>query len=509
MRALIPRNSSLILVGMVLGLALFSRSGALPPMLAGLLLFGVLSLLRPELGLLFVPLAATLFLIPVSVPGIRTSGEFLLPLSEVVLLVVLAASVTNWLWRRVRALGRPTAPALAEATARERTASNSRSNSAILLAYAPHLLFILAGVFGMAIATADRGAALRDFRRTILEPLIFYALLTYYLRPSAARTVATRGDQRYATWIVIAFSLSGAFVALLGLLQVVGLDVVPYLGTKRSFSENVVVIGGIRRVTSVYGHPNNLGLYLGRVWPVAALLAIRPPADGTRSSVDRRQALLFGLCALLCLGGILVSFSRGAWLGAAAALGVLALPFLQWRFSGKIVPILGAVIAAIAIIGGLGLMLRGNLGGDSAATRIALWREALALIRQHPLGIGLDQFYWYHNPQFGQSQIDPAFVGTSEQFAAHPHNLVLDIWLRMGPLGLLAFGWLLVRFFRTGSHSLRRFGSASAAAFGLGALAAMTAALLHGMIDNFYFLPDLAIAFWLLLALVEYAQRAE
>jgi O-antigen ligase len=489
---------------MVLGLALFSRSGALPPMLAGLLLFGVLALLRPDLGLLFVPLAATLFLIPVSIPGIRSSGEFLLPLSEVVLLVVLAASIANWLWRRVLSVARPAA-VLDDATANEQTPADARSGAAVLLAYAPQLLFLLAGIFGLVIATADRGAALRDFRRTILEPLIFYALLTYYLRPSDARTPAARGEQRYATWIALAFSLSGAFVALLGLLQAVGLDVVPYLGVKRSFSENVVVLGGIRRVSSVYGHPNNLGLYLGRVWPVAALLAI----NGARSPIDRRRALLFGLCALLCLGGIVVSFSRGAWLGAAAALGVLTFPFLQRRFGGRVVPILAAVIAAIAIIGGLGLMLRGNLGGDSAATRVALWREALALIRQHPLGIGLDQFYWYHNPEFGQSQIDPALVGTSEQFAAHPHNLVLDIWLRMGPLGLLAFGWLLARFFRAGWQNLRRFSSAPAAAFGLGALAAITAALLHGMLDNFYFLPDLAIAFWLLLALVEYAKRAE
>jgi len=494
---------------MALGLVLFARGGLLPPMLAGLLLFGVLALIRPDLGLLFVPLAATLFLIPVPIPGIRASGEFLLPLSEAVLLVVLAASVANWLWRSMASTIRPATPVIDAATAREPAVAGSRSGAAILFAYAPHLLFILAGIFGLVIATADRGAALRDFRRTILEPLIFYALLTYYLRLGDTRTAVARGDQRYATWVAIAFSLSGAFVALLGLLQAVGLDVVPYLGVKRSFSENVVVLGGIRRVSSVYGHPNNLGLYLGRVWPIAALLAIRTPPDGARPAVSRRLALLFGLCALLCLGGILVSFSRGAWLGAAAALSVLAIPFLRRRFSGWVVPSLAAVIAAIAIAGGLGLMLRGNLGGDSAATRVAIWRETLALIGQHPLGIGLDQFYWYHNPEFGRSQIDPALVGTSEQFAAHPHNLVLDIWLRMGPLGVITFGWLLARLFRSGWHSLRRFGSTPNAAFGLGALAAMTAALLHGMIDNFYFLPDLAIAFWLLLALVEYTKRAE
>jgi MFS family permease len=37
----------------------------------------------------------------------------------------------------------------------------------------------------------------------------------------------------------------------------------------------------------------------------------------------------------------------------------------------------------------------------------------------------------------------------------------------------------------------------------LGALAAITAALVHGLVDNFYFVPDLALAFWLLIGLVE------
>jgi O-antigen ligase len=134
----------------------------------------------------------------------------------------------------------------------------------------------------------------------------------------------------------------------------------------------------------------------------------------------------------------------------------------------------------------------------STPPRLLLWREAVGYIRRYPLGIGLDQFVFYHDPSNGRSLIDPALVGTSEQYAAHPHNLLLDIWLRLGPLGLVAFGWLLVRFFRRGLRMVR----ADAAPLALGALAAMVAALAHGLVDNFYFVPDLALAFWLLIALV-------
>jgi hypothetical protein len=64
---------------------------------------------------------------------------------------------------------------------------------------------------------------------------------------------------------------------------------------------------------------------------------------------------------------------------------------------------------------------------------------------------------------------------------------------------LVAFGWLLARFFRDAVRKVRD-GAAPQAA---GALAAMVAALAHGLVDNFYFVPDLALGFWLLLILVE------
>jgi putative inorganic carbon (HCO3(-)) transporter len=206
--------------------------------------------------------------------------------------------------------------------------------------------------------------------------------------------------------------------------------------------------------------------------------------------------LVFGLSSLVCLGGILVSFSRGAWLGTLAALAVLALPALRARFGGRAAPALVGLGVVLAALAGLGLTVRGDVAGGSTPIRLLLWREAVGYIRLHPLGIGLDQFLQYHNPNSGRSLIDQSLIGTSEQYAAHPHNLLLDTWLRLGPLGLAAFGWLLVRFFSAGRARLRD-------PVALGALAAITAALVHGLVDNFYFVPDLALTFWLLLALVE------
>ena len=79
--------------------------------------------------------------------------------------------------------------------------------------------------------------------------------------------------------------------------------------------------------------------------------------------------------------------------------------------------------------------------------------------------------------------------------------MLLDIWLRISPLGLIAMLWLLVDFFRRGIVYLR---TTAGDPLVVGALAAMAGAVMHGLVDQFYFVPDLAFVFWLLIALMEH-----
>jgi hypothetical protein len=83
----------------------------------------------------------------------------------------------------------------------------------------------------------------------------------------------------------------------------------------------------------------------------------------------------------------------------------------------------------------------------------------------------------------------------AEPNLSHPHNWVLHMWLEMGLLGLIAFLWLIVTFLR---RAIQQRGWVVA-----GALGAMADILVHGLIDNSYFLVDLAFLFWLILAVVD------
>ena len=507
-----PPGEYVVLVVMVLALALFYRASPQLPMTAlGLALFAALALLRPDMALRFVPLTAPLFFMPKGVWdarfGIRDAGVSV-PLHEVVLLVTLAATGARLLWRlrgRADQAGAVEGGGLARAFAR-RAAHALRANPFCVL-------FLIAGTLGVLLAQpGGRGAALREWRWLVVEPLLFYSLIPI-LRPGSAEAWglgarAPLEPARRWSFVVYPFLIGGALVGLLGILQFLGLDLVPAIGTKAGFSEDRIFVEGVQRVSSVYGHPNNLGLYMGRVWPLAAALALgellrsgeRWAGDGTSPSrLLRGPVLLLGCCALLALGGMLVSFSKGAVLGGLVALVVLALGGREHLPAGirrLLLPLIGAALA-LAVVAALVLGVeRINPLGATSAIRLSTWASALAMLRDHPVfGVGLDQFVLLY-PRY----IDPALAATNERFTSHPHNLLLDIWLRMGLLGLVTFGGLLARFWRRLAPALRR---GFAAPLAVGLAAAMAAALTHGLVDNFYFVPDLAFAFWLFLALAE------
>jgi O-antigen ligase len=280
--------------------------------------------------------------------------------------------------------------------------------------------------------------------------------------------------------------VAGSFVAGIGILQYIGIDLAPWLGQKRAFSDNVVATGNIRRVASVYGHANNLGLFLERLWPWA-LAAIVVPAWRWRGAWPVAISVAIGL---------LLSFSRGAWLAAALASGLLVALHVgasTLRRRPWLVPMaMGIGIALVAVA----LLARGGEGGSIDA-RLLLWQESITWLQQRPWGLGLGQFYFFHNPEFGHSIMDARLIGTSEQYAAHPHNLVLDIWLNLGPIGLIAIGAIVFAHLR---QALRPPLTIRARTLSAITLVAMLA---HGSIDQFFFVSDLVYCFWLMILVIQ------
>jgi O-antigen ligase len=147
---------------------------------------------------------------------------------------------------------------------------------------------------------------------------------------------------------------------------------------------------------------------------------------------------------------------------------------------------------------------------------VLVWLAAWHMIRDHSIfGIGLDQFLYYYSPHFTSRPYwitvlngHPTIAWREPNFA-QPHNLVLDLWLSVGVLGLAALAAVIALFTRACLHLWQQgrrtpasATNAGRAALAVGAGAAMLATLVHGMVDSAYFEPDLALIFWWLVALM-------
>src|SRR5207237_290256 len=111
-----------------------------------------------------------------------------------------------------------------------------------------------------------------------------------------------------------------------------------------------------------------------------------------------------------------------------AALVVIAV----WSRARRLLyPLLGlAVVAAPAVFLFFGNIARFTLTDQSNLSRLVIWQAALRVLRDHPLaGIGQDQFL-YQDPKYG-------IPNTRFQTVNHPHDWILDTWLRLGLWGLL------------------------------------------------------------------------
>ena len=325
----------------------------------------------------------------------------------------------------------------------------------------PIILFLVAAMLSL-LATEYLRLSLRELRTLVVEPVLFWYLCRAIIRSPAD-----------VAWPVTTLLVATTVVALGGLAQLV-------LGGA------VTDVQGVRRVLGTYTSPNHFALLLGRALPFLVAFALILP----------RWRRLAAVGTVLCTGALLATFSVGGWLGTGLAI-LVVVGLVVGRRAVLGLAVAGALAAAVILVVVPVERLAGRLDPRQGTSfvRIQLWQAALSLVRESPLlGIGLDNFLYRY------STVMPADT-PYEPNLSHPHNLVLQFWLQLGLLGLMALGWLLWLFVRL---TWPWAGDATALsldrALAIGALGSMTDFVAHGLVDNSYFLPDMAIIFWLTLA---------
>jgi len=314
-----------------------------------------------------------------------------------------------------------------------------------------------------------------------------------------------------------------------------------------------------RRVTSFFGYPNAVGLFLGPLvmvmigW-IINVIARTPVATGGRSNPvnsasyhgiatpliegeicesclqlaarnDRLKFIFIGLTIILSILSIYFAKSEGALIAVAAGLIVFGL------LSGK--NIRWATVVLILVIG-VGIMTyqpmrdytvkKITLNDLSGQIRKQQWRETWQMLKDGRIitGAGMANYQkvmesYHQEGIFFNKNNDPEFhrhvvwneeyrkkVWQPTEIYLYPHNILLNFWAELGLVGMLLFVWIIGKFLLLGArYWVLGVGDGENRKnyLVLGLICAMVVIVVHGIVDVPYFKNDLSVMFWLLAAM--------
>jgi O-antigen ligase len=298
----------------------------------------------------------------------------------------------------------------------------------------------------------------------------------------------------------------GAFEAFYGLLQYLTGWQQIFAYVKRFYLEDA---------TGTYINRNHFAGLLEMTLPFTVALALRL-AGNLRSAAERsevkvrqllsaRELLPFVFLVFLAVAmftALVFSRSRMGIISAFASLmAIFALAgssFLSKRSRAAVAMVFLLGVAGMVFwVGGDPVITRfetlGREYAESGQNRISIWRDTLALIRQHPfLGTGLGTF------SVAYTSVQTVFLNL---LVEHAHCDYLEVVSELGlPGGILVFAsifWILARAVRRYRRTEDRFEAAAC----LGCIGSIAAILVHSLADFNLYIPANALVFTVTLAL--------
>jgi O-antigen ligase len=333
-------------------------------------------------------------------------------------------------------------------------------------------LFFLSGVMSLFVGSIDR-AKLGQFIVLFLQPIPTFFITGYIFKQ----------NPKSKDFLLFTFYFLLGIAGLYAIIQYFTL-----LGLPPAWWGNSIEP---KRALSFFVHPNFYALWSA---PLLAFL-IPDVALNLKSKILNFKSIAWLIGAI----GLLLSLSRSGWLGLAAAI-VVYLIVAADKKTRKII-FAGAVIALAIVAYYPNLRYRILLpfyGEKSADSRVELWTDGLRAVKESPiLGLGLTGFA----KQYGQLNTDPTL--DTHNF---PHNIFLNFWVETGLLGLITFLWLISLHIYRGLRAVfppqeMGRGRGEVDLISLSISLFLIALLFQGLVDNPYFKNDLALVFWIILAL--------
>lgn len=245
------------------------------------------------------------------------------------------------------------------------------------------------------------------------------------------------------------------------------------------------------RAVATFDNPNMLATYLILTAPF-----IWVHMRNKEFTVSGR--IISGIGSLASIVCVVLTWSRGGWLGMIAAIIVFLL--INYKHTFKYFLVLGLSspvwIAALPDSVIRRFTSIGSLADSSTYYRLFTWKGSLKMLAEYyPGGIGVGESAF--------AQIYPLYSYIGTETTVHSHNLYLELALELGVIGLVVFAFIMFMVVQRGFGCIK-YNSENrlTVAFVSAALSGLVAAFVHGMFDHIWYNYRVFFMFWVVAALL-------
>ena len=242
------------------------------------------------------------------------------------------------------------------------------------------------------------------------------------------------------------------------------------------------------RVFSVFGNPNTLAEFLVMFSPLAMGLF-------WNTKVFKKK-FIFGVAVAIMLACLILTMSRGGWIGIAMAALVFCI-LVDKRLLLLALPIgfVALLVLPSTVINRL--LSIGNTADSSNSYRFQIWDVTKEVILDYPVaGVGFG-----HLPY---KEVFETYIRTMPIF--HAHNSFIQTVAEIGFAGFMVFITMLIMFIRYPINTLvkqvKYIKQDSYLKYvGVGVAAGLMGVFTHGLVENVLYLPKIIFSFWILVGI--------
>ncbi|MDM8533804.1 O-antigen ligase family protein, partial [Clostridiaceae bacterium HSG29] len=233
------------------------------------------------------------------------------------------------------------------------------------------------------------------------------------------------------------------------------------------------------RVFSSFENPNLYAEYLILVMPLTLARLI---------SVKKNKKTIFGVILIAQLIGLLLTFSRGGWLGFIFAIGLFIL-LTKKDLIIKLIPV--GLISLMFLPSSIVMRIKtiGSLADSSNFYRVQIWEKAIIIIKDFfitGVGLGFESF----------RTISLFYIKDFSPY--HAHNTYLELMIEIGVLGLFLFVWLIMKLLK----DIRLQKMSTDKVYTVALFSGIAGLFMHGIAEHVLYNPKIIFQFWLIIGLL-------